>query len=494
LHCDAVCMRGGGAAARGRGGRRRRRRRPAPATAMRYRGMALVAASAAVTATPPPIPTLVDHPIASGHPPQYLDGASWTATTNTQTAAAPPPPTAAAAERPLNATVPGDILTDLARAGRVSSPYYNVSWQTSGFISAWNQGVWRYTTSFSSPPAMQPASSGGGGAVLVVFDGIRMGAMIELNGVWLGNATDQFLRYEFVVPASQLRASNELCVSFGAELLVATGGRFTRSGQIDWAPVSQTRDPTNAHRTVFGFGIWKSVYVVPLPASTAAIMQFGVQTFFDGGHPTSLLPETGHAGFNVSATLELLTTAACRGTASVMGSWPGAVRQTVRVSLPAGTTTVSLALAAEQTQLARLWHPNGHGAQVMYTIKATFTPDGNGGAVATTWRRIGFRHIALVTTDDTDARARAATARERGTGQRTLFFRVNGAAVFARGANKIPMDLLEGRMTAVGHRRLVQSAAAAHFTMLRIWGGAIWEPRAFCEQRLLSSSALHAVS
>jgi len=37
-------------------------------------------------------------------------------------------------------------------------------------------------------------------------------------------------------------------VSFGAELGIATGGRFTVSDQIDWAPVMPTRDPTNPHR------------------------------------------------------------------------------------------------------------------------------------------------------------------------------------------------------------------------------------------------------
>ena len=40
-----------------------------------------------------------------------------------------------------------------------------------------------------------------------------------------------------------------------------------------------------------------------------------------------------------------------------------------------------------------------------------------------------------------------------------MFFRVNGAAVYARGGNKIPMDLITGRMSAVGHRRLVQTAS-----------------------------------
>ena len=57
---------------------------------------------------------------------------------------------------------------------------------------------------------------------------------------------------------------------------------------------------------------------------------------------------------------------------------------------------------------------------------------------------------------------------QNGTGTLTMMFRVNGAATYARGGNKIPMELLDGRMTAVAHRRLVKSAAEGKFNMLRI--------------------------
>jgi len=84
-----------------------------------------------------------------------------------------------------------------------------------------------------------------------------------------------------------------------------------------------------------------------------------------------------------------------------------------------------------------------------------------------------------VTINDTDATTRAAANHTSGTGQFTMFFRVNGAAVYARGGNKVPMDLLDGRVTADSTRRLVQSAVEGNMNMLRIWGGGIWEPRAF---------------
>ena len=87
--------------------------------------------------------------------------------------------------------------------------------------------------------------------------------------------------------------------------------------------------------------------------------------------------------------------------------------------------------------------------------------------------------MALVTINDTDPSVVAAAAHKNGTGQFGMFVRVNGAATYARGGNKIPMDLLNGRMSAYAHRRLVQSAREANMNMLRIWGGGIWEPRAF---------------
>eukprot|EP00036_Acanthoecidae_sp_10tr_P019043 CAMPEP_0206304722 /NCGR_PEP_ID=MMETSP0106_2-20121207/9891_1 /ASSEMBLY_ACC=CAM_ASM_000206 /TAXON_ID=81532 /ORGANISM="Acanthoeca-like sp., Strain 10tr" /LENGTH=100 /DNA_ID=CAMNT_0053735541 /DNA_START=219 /DNA_END=517 /DNA_ORIENTATION=+ len=55
-----------------------------------------------------------------------------------------------------------------------------------------------------------------------------------------------------------------------------------------------------------------------------------------------------------------------------------------------------------------------------------------------------------------------------------MMFRVNGAPFVARGANMIPMETLEGRYVDGMHETLVQSAADAGFTMMRVWGGGIY--------------------
>ena len=179
-------------------------------------------------------PTLVDHPIVSSAAATYLDGCDWKATN---------------VGGPLqglrvNATVPGDILSDLQRAGHIPDPYWNVSWRDPSLIAAWNNGSWSFTKHFATPAGPS------GQEVLLSFDGVYMGATIELNGQRLsatidpvvGNtsgATDQFYRYIFKVGAVLLPAggkSNELVVTFGqAENRSpgTSGGRFTFSNAIE---------------------------------------------------------------------------------------------------------------------------------------------------------------------------------------------------------------------------------------------------------------------
>ena len=233
-------------------------------------------------------------------------------------------------------------------------------------------------------------------------------------------------------------------------------------------------------RETFGLAIWKSVYLVSVAAGGAAITSFVPHTFYAGGHPTSILGDADHAGFEVRARVALWAPAD-RGAGEVtvaLPGVPGSATVTVRAALIAGTTVVNVTIPANDTRGVRLWHPRGNGDQVRYNITATFLPD-NGVAPSSTWRLLGFRHVALVTINDTDPEVVAAAASKNGTGQFGLRLRVNGAATYARGGNKIPMDLLNGRMSAYGHRRLVQSAREANFNMLRIWGGGIYEPRAF---------------
>jgi hypothetical protein len=169
--------------------------------------------------------------------------------------------------------------------------------------------------------------------------------------------------------------------------------------------------------------------------------------FYSGGggsadFPTSPLSDSDNAGFTVRVRVHLLAPPNGGGAAGVLnvtGAWPGA-SVAVPVSAPPGESNVTVTLAAPVGSV-RLWWPAGTGGgQPLYAVRATFTPTSHGAAAVSTARRVGFRYVALVTGNDTDAAWVAANAGGDGNDNQGMLLRVNGAALMVRGANMIPID------------------------------------------------------
>jgi hypothetical protein len=119
----------------------------------------------------------------------------------------------------------------------------------------------------------------------------------------------------------------------------------------------------------------------------------------------------------------------------------------------------------------------------LYDIHVRFIPDtaadpktNNTGIIQDT-RRIGFRHFALVTGNDTDLNYVTNSYNKQGTEFHGMYYRINGIPIWSRGGNMIPMDILEGRYTINGHIQLIKSAIYANMNTLRVWGGGIFLPK-----------------
>ena len=295
------------------------------------------------------------------------------------------------------------------------------------------------------------------------------------------------------------------------------------TGGWDWAPVSPTED--HRHDPTFTKGIWKSVYLSRLPANAVAIHHLSPQVHYNGPHAMARLKSGRgtNTRFTVATQLELWSATVQTAEVTLKGDWQGAGNHAVRsVRLAAQTTTVvSFNLTAVGPEL---WWPLGMGNQTMHTLTASVVaavppPPASvqlpaTTTTATTARAFGFRSVALVTSNEAAGAVReAAEANEEGpaghgsappgptrptnnntndtndnndndedgNGMFTMFFRVNGVAIYARGANVVPMEELDGRVTAAAHTRMVRSAAEAGFNMLRIWSGGIYQYRAFYE-------------
>ncbi|SFL53485.1 beta-mannosidase [Gracilibacillus orientalis] len=101
------------------------------------------------------------------------------------------------------------------------------------------------------------------------------------------------------------------------------------------------------------------------------------------------------------------------------------------------------------------WWPAGYGEQSLYTVEVLLKKDGE--QIDSLIKRIGLRTIEVKHEAD-----------EWG---KSFEFIVNGYPIFMKGANYIPEDNLLPRTSKERTERLIQDSVAAHFNMIRVWGG-----------------------
>ena len=363
----------------------------------------------------------------------------------------------------IPAIVPGDLLTDLELSGKIGDPLFNFNFKS----TVWDEQRFSYTCSFDAVFAGAPT--------FLVFDAIKMAADIYLNNQLLGTAADQFLRYAFDVTELLRLSGNYLNISFHISNDTANNeGRYMAcSGAWDWAPYSSTHSPSSSY--TFSKGITKNVYLVGASATT--INHVIVQTFYNGSYPTIPLNDTIAGGWTVKVGVSFISILSSSGTLVVAGSW-GSGNISMTIKLSPGEKTVFINMLIEPA-LVHLWWPNGLGTQNLYTVDVTYICANE---TLRASRSVGFRTLALVTANDTIPEAIAGLD---GSGNLTMRFKVNGASIWARGANQIPMEEMEGRQNAQAYIYMVKAAADAGYNILRVWGGGIFLPEVFyslCDQ------------
>ena len=113
---------------------------------------------------------------------------------------------------------------------------------------------------------------------------------------------------------------------------------------------------------------------------------------------------------------------------------------------------------------AELWWTHDLGAQPRY--QATIRLRDGEQVLDERRDQIGLRTIALDRGEDPE-------------GGRHFRFVLNGVPIFARGAAWLPADMLVGSVSEARYRELLSTARDGQMTMLRIWGGGIYEHDAF---------------
>ena len=351
----------------------------------------------------------------------------------------------AAADGWLGASVPGTVYQDLIACGRIPDPFVGLHEAQVQWVA---DAAWCYRCEFELPAADRRTH------LALAFDGLDTFAQVWLNGEPILASDNMFVPARVDVGARLRDGHNTLWIRFdsalqrGRALEALHGKRALWNGDSsrlyvrkagyhygwDWGPVLLTAGP------------WKAITLQAFDARIAEVHS-----------PVWLADDFSRARLDVHTTLD----GDARGLVLRQLLRDARGQVVAEVEAPA-STSMTQSIAVDRPEL---WWPAGHGAQPLYEL-TTELRDG-ATVMASQQRRLGLRRVRLL---------QQPVAGEAG---RSFHFEVNGRELFIGGANWIPDDNLLNRISPARYRERVAQAVAANLTMLRVWGGGIYEDDAF---------------
>ncbi|WP_210413896.1 glycosyl hydrolase 2 galactose-binding domain-containing protein [Protaetiibacter larvae] len=354
--------------------------------------------------------------------------------------------------RDIVALVPGQIHTDLRRAGLLTDPDVGFGERDQEWIG---HSAWAYRRSFE----FEGVASGE--QVDLVFEGLDTIAEVLVNGRSIARTEDQHLAYRFDVTALLEPGANELEVRFSS----AWAAGFADEHAHGPLPSPYDEPYPHVRKSACNFGWdWGPHYV------TAGIWR-GVRLETWRARIDQVRPLVTLADDHGSARVDVVTRIADLGAAEY--------RVTARLASPDGTIIATASASSSgsrefavplEVAAPALWWPVGLGEQPLYRLEVELQADGRD--VDRLERRIGIRSIAIDETPD-----------EVGTRWAIV---VNGRRVRIRGYNWIPDRPFIAEVTPARLAQRLDQAVDGGANLLRIWGGGYFATEDFldlCDER-----------
>ncbi|KQY49314.1 glycoside hydrolase family 2 protein [Lysobacter sp. Root494] len=359
-----------------------------------------------------------------------------------------------------SATVPGTVHTDLLAHRLIPNPYIGAPEAGLQWIGL---ADWEYRTTFAVPrDTLDDARSD------LVFEGLDTLAEVYLNGAKVLDA-DNFFRTWRVPVQGKLRASgNELRVVFHSPIATLLPKVRAMPHRIagnypspygdepkDVMTANFVRKPGYHYGWDWGpryvtAGVWKPVKLQSWDALRIDDLQLRQD-------------KVTQAQADVNARIAIDAVKPGNYELRLWQTDPDGKRRLAtkqKIELAVGDSTISMPLHIGKPQR---WFPAGYGAQPLYRFEVEVL-DGKD-VIAKASDRTGLRSVEL---------RRAKDGKGEG-----FTFVVNGIPVFAKGANSIPFDMFQPRVSEAQLRRVLKSAVDANMNMVRSWGGGYYESDTF---------------
>lgn len=390
----------------------------------------------------------------------------------------------------IDAEVPGGVLLDLLRAGRIPDPFRDDYFRAAAWTA---EKTFHYRT-------FVPIELFGGwaesGEVALRFDCLDLYAQVRLNGRLAGETANMFRRHHVPVRRSDLAGQTalELWVTLLPMLTTARERMASLgAGQDSLICAFGVNERPYMRKMQMAFG-WDNC---PHLIAGGIVRDVVVETRSGPclGDFTWAVPHVDPPRRQATLQMQGEAAAAAGGTVRITGEcgehrWSG--RSAVRAD---GTWEVVLEL-----EDARLWWPHGLGDASLYHCALALEHDGavqDERAFTLALRTVEVQQRPVVKRSVNYTLPREPRAAMDG-GMLASWTRlplpqpeevevepfhlhVNGERVFIRGANMQTPDAIPGRLTPGTYERLTEFARQANMNMLRLWGGGLVELDAFYE-------------
>lgn len=361
----------------------------------------------------------------------------------------------------IPASVPGDITKALFDAGKIADPYFGFNHHECYDLC---RKDYVYTAKFDLPekPDLEKED------LYITFKGVDLFADIFLNGVLLGKTDNMFKEFKYDISEVAKEKENVLEVKMRSTIVemenMDCGNYFgvfniprvlLRKEQCcfgwDWAA------------NIPGYGIWKDVIVTAENKERIEEVRYV-------------------AGSDKKAIFVVDLNYCYRSYFNNEGNFveiKNPHKDEIRVSLSgkSGDDFENVQIKTVEVKGRRhfvtfdrpdaeLWWPNGYGEQPLYLYKVELVRDGE--VVSAKSGYMAYRSVELV---------------QEALGDELMGYRlrINGKDIFVKGSNWVPIDCFTGAIKPEKYVRLIEQAKQAHYNMLRVWGGGIYEHDVFYE-------------
>jgi len=350
-----------------------------------------------------------------------------------------------------SASIPGNIHTDLLNDKLIEDPYYRLNEKSQQWIG---ETDWEYQTEFAVDKKLLRKDK-----VSLVFQGLDTYADVYLNDVKILKSDNMFRTWRVDVKPHLIEGNNKLRIYFHNVFKVNKPKYDNAEFRLQaFANNDQADVKLNLYSRKAGFhygwdwgprlvtaGVWRPIVL---------------EAWNDIKIDNVYYRQSNVSKNNAQITSEFDISAVSATTAEINIKHEGKVLATKQVNLKAGENTVLVPFSIENPDL---WWTNGLGEQPLYTFESTLSS--KDGSIDKNVARIGIRSLEVI--------------RDKDSFGKSMYIKLNGVPVFMKGANYIPQDNFQNRVTKEKYEHIIESAKAANMNMLRVWGGGIYEEKQF---------------